>query len=319
MFFNRYRPPDPSWWHGRVDAPTPQRVHERILCQNITELFAIDRPAFGILGFACDEGIFRNQGKRGAEQGPRAFREAFGSLPCPQATLYDCGDILCEDGGLELSQMALKEGIALLLRQGIFPLVIGGGHELAWGHYQGIREVYPNDRLTIINLDAHFDCRPFNSLGTSGTSFSQIYLDCKENQREFDVICLGLQEGSNTEALFARAKEMGMQYVTSSQFPPNLDLLLSRSEKIYLTICLDVFAFAFAPGVSAPQPLGIMPSQALPILEQIFETGKLISFDIAELSPKFDRDQMTAALAAQLALSSVKKISKAFTSLSRDC
>ncbi len=109
---------------------------------------------------------------------------------------------------------------------------------------------------------------------------------------------------------------MGIQYVTPSQFPPNLDLLLTRSEKIYLTICLDVFAFPFAPGVSAPQPLGIMPSQAFPILEQLFRSGKVISFDIAELNPKFDRDQMTAALAAQLLLSSVKNFKKAFAALS---
>jgi formiminoglutamase len=76
--------------------------------------------------------------------------------------------------------------------------------------------------------------------------------------------------------------------------------MLERHERIYLSICLDVFASAYAPGVSAPQPFGITPIQALPILRRLAESGKVIALDIVELAPNYDPSGITAKLAASL-------------------
>jgi len=46
----------------------------------------------------------------------------------------------------------------------------------------------------------------------------------------------------------------------------------------------------YAPGVSAPQPLGVLPWQILPLVRQLAASGKVVSYDIAELSPKYDID-----------------------------
>ena len=77
-----------------------------------------------------------------------------------------------------------------------------------------------------------------------------------------------------------------------------LDDFMLNLDNIYLSICLDVFAECFAPGVSAPQPLGLTPWQTLPLLKYIIQSGKVVSLDIAELSPALDREQKTARLAA---------------------
>ena len=54
-------------------------------------------------------------------------------------------------------------------------IVIGGGHETAWGHFQGL--AHPNKDIAILNFDAHFDLRPLinGQLGSSGTPFRQIH------------------------------------------------------------------------------------------------------------------------------------------------
>ena len=75
---------------------------------------------------------------------------------------------------------------------------------------------------------------------------------------------------------------------------------LSNCKGVYLTVCLDVFADFVAPGVSAQTPLGLVPAQVMPLIKSIAQSGKLLSFDIAELSPKYDLDSKTAALAAYL-------------------
>ena len=76
---------------------------------------------------------------------------------------------------------------------------------------------------------------------------------------------------------------------------------IDQKNSIYLTICMDVFNASVAPGVSAPQPMGIMPSQLMPVLQYILNSKKVVSADLVELSPKYDKDDITARLASSLA------------------
>ena len=77
-----------------------------------------------------------------------------------------------------------------------------------------------------------------------------------------------------------------------------IDEFISKNDQIYLTLCSDVFSAAYAPGVSASQPFGMHPEMVLLLLKHITNSGKVISFDIAEVSPRFDEDNRTAKLAA---------------------
>ncbi len=63
---------------------------------------------------------------------------------------------------------------------------------------------------------------------------------------------------------------------------------------------MDGFSSAYSPGVSAPSPLGFTPYFVFKILSFLFDTRKVISFDIAELNPSLDRDKLTASLAAKI-------------------
>ena len=77
-----------------------------------------------------------------------------------------------------------------------------------------------------------------------------------------------------------------------------IDAFLSGNDSIYVTICADVFSSAFAPGVSAPQPFGLQPETVLRLLKHVLNSGKVVTFDFAEVSPRFDSDDNTAKLAA---------------------
>lgn len=308
----RYMPPADEIWQGRREGPKALRYHEIVQCNDLTTPFSIDKPAYGILGFVCDEGIKRNQGRPGAAEGPAALRKALGKLPVHthDAFLYDFGNITCVDGNLEESQRALGEAVAILSNLGICPIVIGGGHELAWGHFLGIASAYPGQGCAIVNFDAHFDLRPLleGKKGSSGTSFNQIAQFLQAQNLRFDYTCLGIQSLGNTEILFNKAKELKASIVYAEDFHEGgtekslslIEEVIARSEKIYVSICLDVFAAPFAPGVSAPQALGLLPWHAIPGIKLLSDSGKVIGWDVAELSPPFDRDGTTAQLAASL-------------------
>ena len=79
----------------------------------------------------------------------------------------------------------------------------------------------------------------------------------------------------------------------------NIDPIIKRNDHIHLTLCTDVFHITCAPGVSAPQSFGIMPDEAMRLLNIISHT-KDLTIDVAEISPKFDFDDRTSRLMANL-------------------
>ncbi len=310
--YEGYNPPEAKIWQGRSDSQADERFFQRIQTLNLAQqsLPTVTDKTIALLGFCSDTGVQRNLGRPGADAGPDAFRLALGKLALHHATpIFDVGDIAGDDD-LAASQLQLANTVAALLQHQFQPLLIGGGHEIAWGHYQGIRQHYPTQRLGIINFDAHFDLRPNlqDGAGTSGTPFLQIANHCQQQQLDFNYCVLGLQPQANTHSLYATAKDLKVTVVEAQRLQTQpeetqsvLQRFIQQQDIIYLTLCLDVFSTAVAPGVSAPQPLGLLPEQVLPLLQFILQSGKVVSVDIAELSPAQDRDNITANLAAQCA------------------
>jgi len=310
----RYLPPDPHQWRGRPDTPPASSFFQVIQIMNLLEgeFPAVTQPSFAVVGFRCDEGVRRNTGRVGAAEGPAAIRQALSRLPVQKQnfSIYDAGSITCADGDLEEAQHALGTIVALLLTHNIQPIVLGGGHEVAWGHYQGIARAFPDRTLGIINFDAHFDMRPLlpNNQGSSGTPFLQIAQSHQSAKRRFDYNCIGIQHAGNIRQFFETARHYDTKVILADELHQGqrekcvdfIDRIIDQNEMIYLTLCLDVFSAAFAPGVSASQPLGLAPWDIIPLVRQLAASGKVVSYDIAELAPRYDIDNRTAKLAATL-------------------
>ena len=308
---NCYVPPDLTYWQGRADIPPLSCFFQAIQLLNLRQPIPASPPlSFALLGFCSDEGIKRNLGRQGAIDGPNAIRTVLAKFPVQRldTRIYDAGDIIYEDGDLESGQDALGQAVAQLLKEHVTPIVLGGGHEMAWGHYQGIAKHYPRADLGIVNFDAHFDMRPLlpDQKGSSGTPFLQIAQAHENSKRRFDYNCIGIQRAGNIQSLFDTAKKYHTKFILADDLQLEsqeksrdfIDRLLERNQLIYLSLCLDVFAAAYAPGVSAPQAMGVVPWKILPLVRQLAESGKVVSYDVAELSPAYDKDQRTAKLAA---------------------
>ncbi len=318
-----YSPVNPGLWTGRVDDTHDRdafRYHQIIKTIDLHKLskIRIDRDKFNIalLGFRSDEGIRRNLGRPGAQLGPEYIRRELANLPVTfdeNTEIYDAGDIYTIGQNLEEAQNQLAIATEILLDLGLFPVLLGGGHEIALGHYNGIiNHLEHSDKkpdVGIINFDAHFDLRPYkDGYGSSGTMFAQIADKCKANGRDFNYMVLGIQTYANTRSLFKRAESLGTKYILAKDIREDtydkvweqIRSFIDAHEHLYVTICSDVFNAAFAPGVSATQPFGLHPETVLYFLKKIFATGKVISWDIAEISPRFDHDNRTAKLAAVL-------------------
>lgn len=297
-------------WMGRDDGLGPERVHQRVKTLDLSDIKVAQKNSFCLLGFACDEGVRRNKGRVGASEAPGAIRKSLASLAWnSKSDLYDLGDVTCKDGDLEAAQRDLGNCVKTLLAKNYTPLVLGGGHETAWGHFQGFTKEQ-KESLLIINFDAHYDMRPMNEKkeGSSGTPFLQIAESCKKEKLPFNYLCIGIQGLSNTASLFKTAEQHDVKTIFADTLHndgiiSSLDVLsqeLAKYDHIYLSVCMDVFAQAYAPGVSAPQALGLTPWQVLPLLRKIIRSKNILSADFVELCPAFDRDAQTARLLSAL-------------------
>jgi formiminoglutamase len=266
-----------------------------------------------IIGFACEAGVLRNKGRPGAKEAPSAIRNALANIAAPaQATfITDLGDISVDGDDLEAGQSMLSKHIEQALPKHDRVIVFGGGHETAYGSYLGLRAAYPSAKIGIINLDAHLDLRNISENGpSSGTPFNQIR---ELDPKGFDYLCLGVAGEANTQALFRRAKDWGVNIVTDRELQndataatANITAITKRNDILYLTIDTDLLPHYQAPGVSAPAPRGV----PLPVVENIIDTVlyacrenscSMRLADIVEVSPANDIDGMTAKTAALLA------------------
>ena len=302
-----YKKASAAEWKGRTD-PTHGLMYQHVQFLDLETMASEPLSGIGLIGFCSDEGVRRNQGRVGAKDGPKAFRGALSGCAFSNELpkLYDCGDIVCESQDLEGAQLALGKAVHLIREKGLMPMVIGGGHETAWGHYLGLESDPLVEDLAIVNFDAHFDMRQ-DKEATSGTAFMQIAQSCQRHNISFHYYCFGIQPQANTEALFMAAKNQQVHFRTAEDIfaTPHLisqDLkhIIQRHQAIYLTICLDVFAYPYAPGVSAVSDFGLTPWQVIPALKEIAKSGKLVSLDIVELAPNHDKDNITAKLASTL-------------------
>lgn len=295
-------------WTGRTDS---EETGPSTRWHHVVRPFdARSHGGVALVGFAVDEGVRRNGGRAGAAAGPAALRAALANVPVRgEPALWDAGDVGCIAGDLEAAQTQLGRQVQTVLSQGALPIVLGGGHEVAWGTFQGIAAARQDTRrLLIVNLDAHFDLR-MAARGNSGTPFRQIHDWQTAHGRPFHYRVLGISTFANTQALFDRAAAMGVRHWLDEQLQDPHGLAaaqatlaedLDQADAVYLTVCLDVLPGAQAPGVSAPSALGVPLAQVERLIDQVLASGRVVAADIAELNPAQDRDGLTAKVAARL-------------------
>jgi len=316
-----YKKADLELWTGRVDIEDKKhgkRWHEKIKKLD----FPYSKKAgISILGFDCDEGVKRNKGRVGSAKASDELKTAMSNFAyhLKNRKLYDAGKIVANED-LDKSQKVLAKHITKLLEKKHFPIVLGGGHEIAYASFMGLHNYGKKEKdIAIINFDAHFDLR-FNNLATSGTPFAQSASLCKKDNTNFSYMCLGVSKASNTKALFNKAKELDVKYILDTKMTQanikkikkQIDNFLDKKEFIYITIDTDAFFAYQVPAVSAPAARGIDIVLAYEILNYLFckYESKIKLLDLAEFNPKYDINDLGKKSVARLVYDIVDLVDK---------
>ena len=252
-----------------------------------------ERCEIALLGLPDDTGVRLNNGRTGAAGGPKAFRAALarygaadsaaGSLP----RVFDAGDVM-PTGSLEKTHERVTEATTALLKRGLFPIAIGGGHDLTFPFVRAVAARYP--RMAGVYFDAHLDVR--ESVG-SGMAFRRLVEEC--GVRSLHVH--GFQPLVNSKEHLDWFRAHGGR----THLDPTR-VALPRNRDLFASFDLDVLDAAHAPGVSALNPSGWSVREAEAWALVCGAEPRVRCFDLMELNPTYDTDGRTARVAVHLFL-----------------
>lgn len=260
-----------------------------------------------IVGFECDEGVRRNGGRPGAAEAPEAIRKPLYAMT-PDAEEHDlfvdfldsCADAgnLTGTGDLDEDQHKLGEILAGCLNKGVVSVVLGGGHETAFGQFLGYAEA--GYQTSVFNLDAHTDVRPLkDGQAHSGSPFRQML--GHESGAANTYLAAGLQPYAVARSHVDYIESEGGHCLFRDETNiTSLSDLFHRhsSEHLMVTFDMDAVDQSQAPGVSAPCANGLPVDLWLMAAYLAGRNEQVSSFSLCEVNPAYDRDGQTARLAA---------------------
>ncbi len=275
-----------------------------------------------LVGVPQDIGVTRNRGRAGAYGGPDAIRSALygmatsavqGPLQEGSMAILDLGNIETRGKTLEQIHDEQHDIVLRCLRKGAIPIVLGGGHDVAWPTIRAFESV--QKPYAVVNIDAHADVRPLkDGKAHSGSPFRQML------EHEPSVLVkggfteFGLQHYAVAASHLQTLQQAGMEVrmlpaIRSNDLHAVWDSVVSRTPpdvSLYVSLDMDAFSSAFAPGVSAPSADGFTPHEVAYCVEQAGASGKLRAFDVVEMNPTYDVDGRTAKLAATMIMNVLK-------------
>jgi arginase len=215
---------------------------------------------------------------------------------------------------------AVGAAAARAAARGAVPVVLGGDHTVALGGVTGVgaglrrRHRAAPPPLFLLWLDAHPDVNTEHT-SPSGHLHGMVLagllgagpLAVAQPLPAGRVTLAGVRACDPGETAFLAARpelaRWDVETLRGEGWRPRLEALLDRVRRaggrLYVSLDLDVFDPALAPGVAVPAPHGAFPEPVLALLRRVRASGLLAGADVVEHYPPADRERQTARLAAR--------------------
>lgn len=260
----------------------------------------MDKARFLLLGVPLDITVSFRPGTR---RGPEAIRQM--SWVLEEFSLYqerdlsevpfvDMGDLALPAGGVERSLNAIETAVGELAQGGKIPFLFGGEHLLTWPAVRALVAVYGSD-LTILQFDAHADLR--TEYEGEQLSHATVMRHLASVVSPSNIYQFGIRSATAEELAYGQNNTNFYPFQVLEPLKKIRPALYNRP--VYVSLDMDVFDPAFAPGVGTPEPGGQSVTAMLAALE-LLQGLNIVGADIVEVCPPFDPSECTAALAALL-------------------
>jgi arginase len=226
------------------------------------------------------------------------------------------------------------------IKSGLFPLVLAGDHSTAGGSIAGIRMAKPKNRLGIIWIDAHADLHsPYTTPSGNMHGMPMAASLGEDNQEnrvhdpntqtvEYwnklksigkiqpkvlpeDVVYIALRDFEKEEEYIIKqnnikvipvqeVRRKGVQNVVRQTL-----MHLANCDDIYITFDVDSLDSSISRGTGTPVSNGLKVREAEDLIASLIQNRKICCFEIAEVNPTLDKENMMAEIAFNILQRSV--------------
>lgn len=197
--------------------------------------------------------------------------------------------------GPEATNTAILAAARKPVRDGKFLIGLGGEHSVSYGLIKAVQSKY--SKLSVLQLDAHADLRD----SYQGSPFSHACIMRRVHDLKIPAVAVGIRNYSQDEARFiAKTKKPIISARDCRETDDWIDRALAGlTDNVYLTIDIDGFDPAYAPGTGTPEPGGLDWYQVADLLFELFKRKRVVAADLVEVRP-IPPNTVTEFLAAKL-------------------
>jgi agmatinase len=169
-------------------------------------------------------------------------------------------------------------------------ITLGGDHSISFPVIRAYAREFP--KLNILHFDAHPDL--YDELDGNPYSHACPFARIMEENLANRLVQVGIR--TLNEHQYKQAQRFGVEVIHMSHIGDAKNL--SFDGPVYISLDMDCFDPAFAPGVSHHEPGGMSTRDVLEIIKNL--KGKVVGADIVEFNPERDINSMTAMVAGKM-------------------
>jgi agmatinase len=237
---------------------------------------------------------------RGAAAAPALIRQALHSPAgnpwtetgvdlSANGLLGDAGDVPLGTSSAEV-RTKIEDAVRTLLDTGARPIVLGGDHSVTYPVIRAVR--WSHSHLSVLHFDAHPDLYPEfeGDLYSHACPMARVM----EERLADQLVQVGIR--TMNAAQRAQAERYGVEVIDMRAWV--VGRRPTMRHPVYVSIDLDAFDPAFAPGVSHREPGGLTVREVLTVLHGL--SVPIVGGDVVEFNPQQDATGATASVGAKL-------------------
>ena len=267
-----------------------------------------------VFGIPLDTGTTYRPGTRFGPQGIRKISALYGTYYFElgvdlreQVTMCDLGDVFVIPANIEKAFDQISRAVSHVFASGTFPVMLGGDHSIGYPCVRGIAP-HVDGNIGIIHVDRHVDTQEKDMDERMHTT-PWFHATNIGNAPPRNLVQFGIGGWQVPRPGVAVSRERGTTIMTITDImelglDKALDIAIEvatdGTEAVYLSFDIDSVDAGFVPGTGWPEPGGLLPREALHIVQRVARETALCAMELVEVSPPYDVSDTTALLATRV-------------------
>ncbi|MEM7126944.1 MAG: agmatinase family protein [Chloroflexota bacterium] len=267
-----------------------------------------------VFGIPLDTGTTYRAGTRFGPQGIRKISALYGTYYFEmgvdlreQITMADLGDVFVIPANIEKAFDQISRAVSNVFASGTFPIMLGGDHSIGYPCVRGIAP-HVDGNIGIIHIDRHVDTQEKDMDERMHTT-PWFHATNIENAPPKNLVQFGIGGWQAPRPGVKVSRERGTTIMTITDImelglDKALDIAIEVAQEgtkaVYLSFDIDSVDAGFVPGTGWPEPGGLMPREALHIVQRVARETNLCAMELVEVSPPYDVSDTTALLATRV-------------------